>query len=153
LLESKIKTGVPVEVPKSTGVADELLVLALTEFAAIVAMSALATGPNDPAPPALPWYTVVVVPSDPSDDGATPAPPPSTSWLATSTPEDAIELVELKYGTPPDVPDDGQATPLILLHVMTPALLAAQSPESVTADAMPEMLPTKNCPFGSGRLV
>ena len=36
--------------------------------------------------------------------GAAPAPPPLTNTFAVSSAEEAIVLVALKYGTPPEVP-------------------------------------------------
>jgi hypothetical protein len=63
------------------------------------------TAPNVGAPAALPWRTVVVVPSDPSDTGAPPAPPPSVRAFAVRAADEAIVLELEKYGTPPLVPD------------------------------------------------
>lgn len=62
------------------------------------------TAPNVGAPAALPCRSVVVVPSDPSDVGATAAPPPSTILFARSAEELASDVDESKYGMPPEVP-------------------------------------------------
>lgn len=54
------------------------------------------TAPNVGAPAAFPCKTVVVVPNDPSDAGAAPAPPPSVIALAVSNAELASVVVDEK---------------------------------------------------------
>src|SRR5579871_5688999 len=62
------------------------------------------TAENVGAPLALPWSSVVVVPSEPMTVGAAPAPPPSTSAFAVSAALLVMVQDAVKAGMPPDVP-------------------------------------------------